>query len=371
MNIAFVLQDLSGGGAERVIITLSQQLVRRGHKVIIAVLRDGGEFKSLVPSTVPIECLGDIPARRIGGPLIQLCRRRRIDIVCSTLKHVSIMVECIRTIAMTKRPLHVIRVANTYSRELRNQTFLARSLLSSALRWAHRRANATIAVSNGVAQDLRQEFHAPRLATIANPFYTDDLDGLATRPTGIDRLDRKVGFNVVAAGRLTEQKGFDVLISAFATGLYDRDACLYVLGVGPLLDDLRKLAESLHVSERVHFIGFVDNPYPFLARADLFVLSSRFEGLPNVVIQAMCLGTPVLATDCPSGPSEILGGGRYGTLVPVDDVPAMAGALRRHQEKQRTRTATALFRSLYSAEARSSDYERTFIAALRGGRRRR
>ena len=132
---------------------------------------------------------------------------------------------------------------------------------------------------------------------------------------------------VLGIGRLTRQKGFDVLLSAFARLRQHHSARLVILGDGPDRRDLLSQASHHGIRDDVAFLGFVPNPYPHLARSALFVLSSRWEGSPNVLTEAMALGTPVVATDCESGPREILEGGRHGPLVPVDDVEALAVAM--------------------------------------------
>jgi glycosyltransferase involved in cell wall biosynthesis len=135
---------------------------------------------------------------------------------------------------------------------------------------------------------------------------------------------------VVAAGRFVREKGFDVLLRAMRSVRDSRVCKLILLGEGPLRDSLNALVSEMGLAADVDFPGFERNPFKFMANADAFVLSSRFEGLPGVLIQAMACGAPVVATDCPSGPSEIISApGKNGLLVPVDDVQALAAALTR------------------------------------------
>jgi glycosyltransferase involved in cell wall biosynthesis len=134
---------------------------------------------------------------------------------------------------------------------------------------------------------------------------------------------------VLAAGRLERQKDFPTLLRAFALLRAERPVRLVVLGEGAWRERLAALAATLGVAADVDLPGFQPNPYPFLARTRVFALSSRWEGSPNVLTEAMALGTPVVATDCPSGPREILADGRYGPLVPMGDAPALAAALAR------------------------------------------
>ena len=292
LRVAFVLPNLSGGGAERVFVDLAAHFAARGHDTHLIVFAGGGDYQREVDSRVRMIDLGTRTTPASMLPLYRTLRELRIEVVFSTLKHVSIAVEAMR-LATGKRFRHVIRAANTYHRELRALSKPARLAYETALRLAHRSADRTVCVSRGVATDLEHNFGVPanRVRVISNPVYDERMAERGRAPTGIAAFDEGRGFLVVAAGRLVPQKAFDVLIRAFAAGLDGRDAHLYILGDGPGRDELMALSASLGVGERVTLVGFVQNPFAFLSKASLFVLSSRFEGLPNVLIQALCLGT--------------------------------------------------------------------------------
>ena len=166
---------------------------------------------------------------------------------------------------------------------------------------------------------------------------------------------------IVSIGRLHRQKDFPTLFTAFARLLEHRPARLLVLGKGPQLSELSKLAGELGISRHVDFPGFVDNPYAFLARARLFVQSSRHEGFGNVLVEAMACGCPVVATDCPSGPSEILENGRWGQLVPVGDPAALAEAMARAMDAPPRRDALRDRASFFSVERAVSRYEELLL----------
>ena len=177
---------------------------------------------------------------------------------------------------------------------------------------------------------MRNLSGSPFVLTVYNPIVSADILRKAEAPSGhawLDGPDRPV---ILAAGRLEENKGFrPPLLPAFAMLLTRRRARLIVLGKGSQLSALLSQAEELGIREHVDFPGFVANPYSFMARADLFVLSSRVEGLPTVLVEAMACGCPVVSTDCPFGPAEVLEGGRLGELVPVGDARALADAMDR------------------------------------------
>jgi glycosyltransferase involved in cell wall biosynthesis len=190
-------------------------------------------------------------------------------------------------------------------------------------------ANSIVAVSKGVADDLAQTAGLPRerIQVIYNPVVTPELREKAQTP--LDHPWFKPGQPPVllAVGRMSPQKDFPTLIRAFARVRQTRPAKLLILGEGKERPGLETLVRQLGLGQDVSLPGFVTNPYPYMARTSLFVLSSRWEGLPGVLIEALYCGAPIIATDCPSGPTEILADGRYGQLVPVGDVTALARAI--------------------------------------------
>jgi glycosyltransferase involved in cell wall biosynthesis len=197
------------------------------------------------------------------------------------------------------------------------------------IRWFYPWADGIVAVSRGVADDLARTagLDRERIDVIYNPIGTPELRELAQAPVDHPWLSSDGPPVVLAAGRLLPQKDFPTLIRAFARVRRLRTARLLVLGEGEQRSLLRDLARTLGIEAEVDLPGFVPNPYAYMARASLFVLSSRFEGLPGVLIEALCCGVPVVATDCPSGPREILEEGRYGRLVPVGDEAALGEAI--------------------------------------------
>ena len=192
-------------------------------------------------------------------------------------------------------------------------------------------ADAAVTVSRGVAGELGRlpGMSHSRIHTIYNPVVSSDVFHKACEPIDHPWLNGRGVPVVLAIGRLHKQKDFPTLLAAFALVLRQRRARLIVLGRGPLLANLRSLAHELRIAKYVEFPGFVENPYAYLARASLFVLSSRHEGLANVLVEAMACGCPVVSTNCRFGPDEILEGGRWGELVPIGNPEALASAIGR------------------------------------------
>ena len=325
-DVALFLPSLRGGGAERVMMDLSRAFADAGRAVDVVVLNRLG---ALSDDLGPGVRLVDLDRRRAALALPALVRylgRNRPKALLSTLEHTNVMAVLAARLVGGIRV--VVREANTPSSDLAGMGTKGRAL-RAAMRWAYRRADSVVAVSRGVSDGLVSALglRPDRIRVIFNPVLTPRvLEGARAVPDHPWFADGETPV-VLGVGRLSEQKGFDVLLRAFAD-VRARERCrLVILGDGPLREGLVDLAVELGVREDVDLPGFAANPFAHMARCGVFVLSSRWEGLPNVLIQALASGAQVVATDCPSGPSEVLDDGRYGRLVPVDDVAAMAAAI--------------------------------------------
>lgn len=192
-----------------------------------------------------------------------------------------------------------------------------------------RHADAIVAASAGVASDLQQLGGVPpeRIQVIYNPVFHGGIEALAREPVDHPWLQGGGPPVVLGVGKLKPQKDFPTLLRAFQQLRRQRPARLVILGEGDEEPALRDLAKQLGVDEHVDFAGYVRNPFPFYARAAVFALSSAWEGFGNVLVEALACGCPIVSTDCPSGPAEILDGGRYGRLVPVGDADAICAAI--------------------------------------------
>jgi len=197
------------------------------------------------------------------------------------------------------------------------------------LRWLYPQADAIVAISHGVADDLvtRVGVRRDRITVIHNPVDIAGAGALAAEPLDHPWFAPGEPPVVLAAGRLVAQKDFFTMLDAFARVRARRPVRLVVLGDGPLRAALRTRAETLGVAADAAFPGFAANPFRFMARAGVFALSSRWEGFGVVLVEALACGCPVVSTDCPSGPAEILEHGRWGALVPVGDPARLAEAL--------------------------------------------
>lgn len=328
-HIAIYLPSLRGGGAERVMVTLVNGFARRGYAVDLVLGKAEGPYLPEVASGVRVVDLG---ARRVVTSLPGLVRylsRERPKAMLSALNHANVIALLARRFAGVPTRLVVSERAHL-SLSLSGEPSRRARLMPWFMRHTYPWADGVVAVSGGVADDLAQAIGLPRkaIAVAYNPVVTDAMLRQAKAPLDHPWFAPGQPPVVLGVGRLTVQKDFSVLLRAFAKLRARRPARLMILGEGELRPALEALARQLGIDADVALLGFRDSPYVYMHRAELFVLSSRFEGLPNALIQAMAFGTPVVSTDCPSGPAEILENGRWGRLVPVGDVDALAWAMQ-------------------------------------------
>ena len=234
------------------------------------------------------------------------------------------------------------------------------ALKRQAMRWLYRRADGLVAVSAGVARDLRGlGLAADCIHVIRNPVDVERLRQLAV--AGLPPAERDKTPYVVSLGRLTEAKDFPTLLRAYAISALRGTHRLIIVGGGEQRANLEIMMRDLGLADRVLLTGAMDNPYRVLAEAELHVLSSRWEGYPNVLLEALALGVSVVSTDCPHGPREILDDGRYGRLAPVGDATALASAM--DAELERPSSAGEAVLAAHNPQAIASRY----LALLDGG----
>ena len=326
-RIAIFAPSMAGGGAERGAVKLAEGLVRRGFDVDLVLAAAEGPRLEEIPAEVRLVDLG---AGRVAGSLpglVRYLRREKPQGLASVLDHANVVALWARKLGRYQGRVVVIE-QNTLSEAALNGKTRRDRLMPRLVRRFYPWADYVVGVSEGVTEDLARFVTLPpdKVRVIANPIVATDVEELARAP--LDHVWFSSGEPVfVAAGRLRPQKDFPTLLRAFAHVRSTRPARLVILGEGPERGLLEALVAELELTEDVSLPGTTSNPYAYMARSTAFILSSRWEGLPTVLIEAMSCGAPVIATDCPSGPQEILAGGRYGTLVPVGDVAALAEAI--------------------------------------------
>lgn len=355
-RVLIVRPSLAQGGADRVTRTLLTHLPRDRFAPSLALVHDDGPWRDGLPDDVPVHVLGG-RAFACAPALARLMRRTRPDVVFSTSGGTNVP-----AILAAESLGHPCRVVVSE----RNVLFHGgmnpkRALINGAKRVLYPLADSVTAVCASVAREVTAELRVPRVDVVFNPIITADVHEGARAPVehpffSASDPSRAPAPVVLAVGRMVKEKGFDVLLRAFADvrrraradGRNESLPRLVILGDGPLRGALTTLADSLGLAPGVGPTGAVDmpgfdkNPFKYMARATAFVLSSRHEGLPGVLIQAMACGAPAISTDCPGGPAEVIERpGIEGLLVPVDDVAALADAITRVLDDAKLRATLA------------------------------
>ncbi|MFA9430134.1 glycosyltransferase [Egicoccus sp. AB-alg2] len=326
--LALFLPDLSGGGGERITLTLGHALSRLGLDVDLVVGSERGPLAAEVPPDVN---LVDLDQRRLRGALptlVRYLRVRRPGWIMPTIDHANV-VGALAARAARSDTRVVLRPSTTMSLRLPLGPSPAAHVADALSRHCYRTADAVVACSRGMADDLASycEIDRGRIDVIPNATLGPDVTLRARLPLDHPWFQDGAPPVVLGAGRLAPPKDFGTLLEAFAQVRRQRPVRLVVLGEGPEREGLLTRAAELGVADDVAMPGFDPNPYRYMARAGVFVLSSRREGLPGALIEAMACGTRVVATDCPSGAAEVLDDGRHGRLVPVGDATSMASAI--------------------------------------------
>jgi glycosyltransferase involved in cell wall biosynthesis len=325
-RITFLLPNLNGGGAERVFVELANQFAKRGFLVDLLLLQKVGVLLSEVSTSVNVVDLGVLSMYLCLPEIIRYLGKVPPDVLLATLEFTSLMALAARKISGVRTHV-VIRVAVAVSQHKRSwiKKFIERRLLSFMYPWAYR----VITVSEDTKRDLIEFAHLPaeKVQTIYNPVISQEMLDRANSNPSHEYYREGQPPVILGVGRLTAQKDFGTLIRAFDSVRKETPASLLILGEGEGRAELESIVHSSGLADMVSLPGYVINPFPYMKNASLFVLSSRWEGLPNALIQALACGCPVVSTNCPTGPMEILQGGKYGHLVPVGDVEALAQAI--------------------------------------------
>lgn len=328
--VSFFLPNLDGGGAERVALNLAVGFAARGFRTDLVLASASGPYLSEVPDTVRVVDLRAPRVLRSLPALVKYLRRERPAVILSALDHANLVAMAATRLARV-RTRAIVSVHCTFEKSLGHHAGLRERAIPWLLGRLHWWADSIVAVSEGVADDLARAACIPRgrVNVIYNPVIMPTLPAVAAEPAAFPWFNDPTHPVVLGVGRLTPQKNFALLIDAFAHVRRQSPARLVILGEGPERSALESRIRALDLSRDVQMPGFTANPYACMARAGVFVLSSDFEGLPTALIESLALGTPVVSTDCPSGPREILRGGTLGELVPMGDVGALASAIAR------------------------------------------
>lgn len=318
-KIFFILPTLSGGGAEKVILTITNILGSKYthiYEIVLIVLVADGEYVDNIPPHVRMVDLKSPRARKAILKLWRLCVREKPDMVVSTMQATTLFY-FVRTF-LFKKPIWLSRLENPYSFDVEHLSTVIKFLYVRALKKCH----GVISLGADMTSDLIQHTGVSKnnVFEIVNPIDVASVRKLSNEGL-LYTLEKPA---VVMCGRLVEQKGYDFAIQMMSLIKQEGKICyLYVLGTGPLELSLKELVKEHNIESQVSFLGFQSNPFPYFKQADLFLLTSRYEGFGNVLVEALAAGVPIVSFDSPTGPRDILQNGSIGTILPVGDITGL------------------------------------------------
>ncbi|CAK0752472.1 N-acetylgalactosamine-N, N'-diacetylbacillosaminyl-diphospho-undecaprenol 4-alpha-N-acetylgalactosaminyltransferase [Gammaproteobacteria bacterium] len=352
-------------GVDRLIANLLPELARWGDPVDLLTIHNHGPFIENPPPGVRLVALPATHVHTALPALVGYLRRHHPRALLTDKDKVNrLALLATRLVGGTRL---VVRTGMTASEDLARQRAPKRLVQWLSMRYLYRLADAVLVPSQGVAEDLAKNIGLPRarIQVIHNPIVTPAFTAAITQPVEHPWLMEKTWPVIMGLGELCERKDFETLLRAFAQVRNQRPCRLLIYGRGRRETTLHQLADDLGVGEVFDLPGFIANPYPALAAADVFVQSSRYEGFGNALAEALAAGTPVVATDCPHGPREILANGHYGTLVPVGDVAGLARAIQETLQNPPSPVLLAEAAAPYQIETIARQYRDLLLGPLR------
>ncbi len=327
-DIAIFLRCLYGGGAERVMLNLARHFLAQELTVDMVVAFTAGSLAEQLPPGIRLINLNTQSKLSILPKLVKYLQKEHPKTMLAALHYPCEIALLAKRIAGVSTRV-VVSEHNHLSQEAKRTSQMSVKLTPLASRLLYPWADGIVAVSQGVAEDLANVTQIPqeRINLIYNPVITSELFIKAKTMVNHPWFQAGEPPVILAVGRLHPQKDYPTLLHAFAQVRQARRSRLVILGEGAEVVNLNILITELGLEEDVALLGFVDNPYAYMSKAAVFVLSSAWEGFGNVIVEALAVGTPVVSTNCASGPAEILANGKYGDLTPVGDAVAMAKAI--------------------------------------------
>ncbi len=395
-HVAFVIANLGGGGAQRVVLNIVEEFIRREHRIDLLLLSPHISYARNIPKKARLFILRQNRNKKYDKVLLDMPGKLvQLDVPTPTFKQCIQIMNALKwnlyTVPGTRMFYRATAVAAYLEREQPDYVFpnlpdakvatlLAGSLVEKCppiipivhsvmlnrrkrvnvrYRVLFPKASRCIAVSEGVADSLSSVLRNPdqKLTTIYNPVLAHEIERLSAAVPNHPWFADEGPPIVLAAGRFTEVKDFPTLIKAFSRLSKERPCRLIILGKGSRRPQLEELVRTLELQDRVSLPGWAENPYAFMARAALFVLSSRYEGLAMVLLEALACGCPCVSTDCPAGPAEILEGGKIGHLVPVGDEVALANAMRHTLDTPTDKEVLRSRAQMFSLDRAIASYE--------------
>ncbi|WP_170972321.1 glycosyltransferase [Natronorubrum halophilum] len=325
-DVCLFVSSLNGGGAHKMMVHIAEGLYKRGYNVDIVLVKKEGAFLDIVPDHIQVVNLNSKRILTSLPKLVRYLNENQPAALLATPTSTTIISVWAGMIAQTDTKI-VLRVPVCLSKTTfyNSPKSIEHKALPYLIRWFYPFSDKLVAISYGVGEDLKKTFNFDdaNIKVIHNPSINNETFSLKCEPVDCNFFEFS-GPIFLGVGRLTEQKDFSTLVRAFDKVNEVKESRLIILGEGEKRNEIENLISKRGLESHVLMPGFVQNPYPYMRRSDIFVLSSAWEGFGNVLVEAMACGTAVVSTNCESGPSEILNGGEYGPLVPVGDEDRMA-----------------------------------------------
>ncbi|MEM8777524.1 MAG: glycosyltransferase [Cyanobacteria bacterium P01_G01_bin.49] len=327
-KIAVFLADLEGGGAERVMLNIANGFVSKGVEVDLLLVKSKGPYLAKLDPNIRLISFDTAKLVLSFPKLFKYLKKERPNILITALEDTNLIAILAHLMARVPTRI-VVTVHNNLTQESKHLQSLKRRFVPYLIKWFYPFSDWVISVSYGVAKDLESlGLSKEKIKVIYNPIITPDFIKMANAIPEHPWFDIVGSPIILGVGRLDHQKDFETLIKAYSLLRKKKNSRLMILGQGSQHKRLLDFCKDLSLSEDdVTFPGFVDNPFSYMSHAAVCVLSSAWEGFGNVLVESMGAGTPVVSTNCPSGPAEILENGKYGALVPVGDAECMAEAI--------------------------------------------
>lgn len=382
MKIAIYVSSLKGGGAERVMLNLSEGLQAQNHSVDLLLARHEGVYLKQIPNHLSV-----IPLKhksRLSGFFTALRHSHLGFKLLSSLKlpHFLTLLPAIKTYIEKNKPDAIIcalhncnlsavlaksctksNVCIIVSEHIALSSFIQsvperETKLLPFIKLLYPYANGIVTVSDGVKNDLSNitGIAKEKITLIYNPVITPGIHEKMSEPVAHPWLQSNEFYTLLAAGRLTKQKNYITLINAVELIKDQIPLKLIILGEGTEREKLTNIISEKGLSETIDLHGFEDNPFAYMAHADLFVLSSALEGFSMVLLEALACGCETISTDCPYGPSEVLQNGKYGTLVPIKNPPELAKAIKNAYEKKSLFERGTQYAKQFTVEKATAEY---------------
>ncbi|KXO10890.1 glycosyltransferase [Marinobacter excellens] len=325
MIVSIILPDLRPGGAERLHVNLAEEWGRSGVSTEFVLRNAVGELLNHLPASAKVVDLKAARVRNVLGPLIQYLKESKPDAIIAAMWPLTVFAPLAARLAGYQGRV-IISEHSPLSIAYRRHGRLHQLVMRASQRVCYPLADVRVAVSSGIADDLASlsGLSLKQFTVIHNPAALGKVNANAACP---EQLSGRPGPIILTVGTLKPVKRHDLLIEAFARLPASLGATLCILGEGPMREELEQQIDRLGLQGRVLLPGFAVDPGPWYGHSDLFVLSSDYEGFGNVIVEAMEYGVPIVSTDCPVGPTEILAAGQYGALVPVGDAHALSQAI--------------------------------------------